>query len=255
MEAYAAMVERLDTEIGRVLRHLEEIGERDNTLVVFMSDNGAEGTADDGPFLADYRAEFDNSVENIGRRDSYRLIGLGWGEAGASADFLTKGSLAQGGIHVPLIASAPALGLKSGRSDALVAALDLGPTFVELAGGANDTVVGGREVMPMTGRSIAALLRGDTEATRQQDETFALEHGGQRAVFRGDWKGLWMAPPNGIGDWQLFNLAEDSGETTDLAAANPDVMAELAAAWERHAKEVGVAPPRPRPGPPPASTN
>ena len=255
MEAYAAMVERLDMEIGRLLQHLDEIGEIDNTLVLFMSDNGAEGTADDGPFMAEYRAQFDNSVENVGRRNSYRLIGLGWGEAGASADFLTKGSLAQGGIHAPLIASAPALGVKPGRSDALVAALDLAPTFVELAGGENDTMVGGREVMPMTGRSFAALLRGEVEATRQPGEPLALEHGGQRAVFRGDWKALWIAPPNGIGDWQLFDLADDPGETTDLAAVNPDVMAELAAAWERHAEEVGVTPPGPRRGAGPAPTN
>ncbi|HEX6993096.1 MAG TPA: arylsulfatase [Gammaproteobacteria bacterium] len=246
MEAYAAMVERLDMEIGRVLRHLEEIGELDDTLVLFMSDNGAEGTADDGPFLAEYRAQFDNSVENTGKRNSYRLIGLGWGEAGAAGDFLTKGSLAQGGIHVPLIASAPALGVKPGRSDALVAALDLAPTFVELAGGRNDTVVGGREVMPMTGRSIAPLLRGEVDATRGPDEAYALEHGGQRAVFRGDWKALWIAPPNGIGGWQLFDLANDPGETTDLAAEHPDVMAELAAAYERYADEVGVVPPAPR---------
>src|SRR5690606_21056176 len=230
MEAYAAMVERLDMEIGRLLRHLDELGELDDTLVLFMSDNGAEGTADDGPFLAEYRAQFDNSVENTGKRNSYRLIGLGWGEAGAAADFLTKGSLAQGGIHVPLIVSAPALGVKPGRTHALVAALDLAPTFVELAGGTNDTVVGGREVLPMTGRSIAPLLRGEAEATRGPDEVFALEHGGQRAVFRGDFKALWIMPPNGIGGWQLFNLAEDPGETTDLAADHPDVMAELAAA-------------------------
>jgi arylsulfatase len=252
MEAYAAMVERLDMEIGRVLRHLEAIGELDDTLVVFMSDNGAEGTSN-ASFLADYRARFDNSVENIGKRNSYRLIGLGWGEAGAAGDFLTKGSLAQGGIHVPLIMNAPALGLKAGRSDALAAALDLGPTFVELAGGTNTTTVGGRPVLPMTGRSLAALLRGETEALRGPTEALAFGHGGQRAVFRGNWKALWIAPPNGSGDWQLFDLAEDPGETTDLAALHPDVMSELAAAWEQHAAQVGVASPPPRPRTAPSS--
>src|SRR5690606_25842022 len=133
---------------------------------------------------------------------------------------------------------------------ALVAALDLGPTFVELAGGTNATVVGGREVMPLTGRSLAPLLRGDVDATRGPADVFALEHGGQRAGFHGAFKALWIPPPNGIGGWQLFNLAEDPGETTDLAAEYPDVMAELAAAWERYADEVGVVPPaRPGAGP------
>jgi arylsulfatase len=245
MEAYAAMVERMDTEIGRMIDHLEAIGELDDTLILFMSDNGAEGTRDDGPFLAEYRRQFNNSLDNIGRRDSYRLIGPGWGEAGAPSDFLTKGALAQGGIHSPAVVSAPGLGLAPGRSDALIAALDIAPTFVELAGGTNTTNVGGREVLPMTGRSFAALLRGDVRATRSETETLAFEHGGQRAVFRGKWKALWMRAPNGIGDWQLFDLAADPGETTDLAPENPDVVAELAAAYDAHAAAVGVIPPAP----------
>ncbi|MGV3591138.1 MAG: arylsulfatase [Gammaproteobacteria bacterium] len=245
MEAYAAMVERMDTEIGRMVARLEALGELDDTLIVFMSDNGAEGTADDGPFLADYRAQWNNSLENIGKRDSYKLIGLGWADGGASADFLTKSSLAQGGIHSPVVVNAPGLGLAPGRSDALVAALDLAPTFVELAGGTNTTTFDGRDVLPMTGRSFSALLRGEIQAIRGDDETLAFEHGGQRAVFRGKWKALWMPPPNGIGDWQLFDLSVDPGETNDLAAANPDVMAELAAAYEQHAADVGVVPPAP----------
>lgn len=246
MEAYAAMVERMDAEIGRMIDHLETIGELDDTLILFMSDNGAEGTRDDGGFLAEYRSQFDNSRENTGRRDSYRLIGLGWGAAGAAADFLTKGALAQGGIHAPAAVSAPGLGLAPGRSDALIAALDIAPTSVELAGGTNTTTVGGRDVLPMTGRSFAALLRGEIQTTRSKTEALVFEHGGQRAVFRGKWKALWMREPNGIGNWQLFDLAADPGETTDLAAANPEVMAELAAAYDAHAVAVGVIPPASR---------
>ncbi len=248
MEAYAAMVERMDTEIGRIRARLEELGELDNTLILFMSDNGAEGTPDDGPFLAEYRAQFNNSLENIGRHDSYRLIGPGWGDVGAAVDFLSKGSLAQGGIHAPMVINAPGLGLMPGRSDALVAALDIAPTFVELAGGTNTTSFGDREVLPMTGRSFSALLRGEIQAVRGDNEALAFESGGQRAVFRGDWKALWIQRPNGIGDWQLFDLATDPGETTDVAAEHPDVMMELATAYENHAAAVGVIPPGPRPG-------
>jgi arylsulfatase A-like enzyme len=254
MEAYAAMVERMDAEIGRIKARLEALGELDNTLILFMSDNGAEGTPNDGPFLADYRAQFNNSVDNIGRHDSYHLIGPGWGDAGAASDFLSKGSLAQGGIHSPVVVSAPGLGLMPGRSDALMAALDIAPTFVELAGGTNETNFNGREVLPMTGRSFAALLRGEIQAVRGDDEALAFESGGQRAVFRGNWKALWIQRPNGIGAWQLFDLATDPGETTDVAAANPEVMAELAAAYDLHAAAVGVVPPAPPGaggGPPP----
>jgi arylsulfatase A-like enzyme len=245
MEAYAAMVERMDTEIGRIKTRLEELGELDNTLILFMSDNGAEGTPNDGPFLAEYRAQFNNSLENIGKHDSYRLIGPGWGDAGAASDFLSKGSLAQGGIHSPVVVSAPGLGLAPGRSDALMAALDIAPTFVELAGGSNVTNVGGRDVLPMTGRSFAALLRGEIQAVRSETDALAFESGGQRAVFRGDWKALWLQRPNGIGAWQLFDLATDPGETTDVAADHPDVLMELAAAYDAHAAAVNVVPPGP----------
>jgi arylsulfatase A-like enzyme len=137
-------------------------------------------------------------------------------------------------------------GLAPGRSNALLAALDIAPTFVELAGGTNTTTVGGREVLPMTGRSFAALLRGEVQATRSETEALAFEHGGQRAVFRGQWKALWMRAPNGIDNWQLFDLAADPGETTDLAAANPEVITELATAYDAHAAAVGVIPSAPR---------
>jgi arylsulfatase A-like enzyme len=100
----------------------------------------------------------------------------------------------------------------------------------------------------MTGRSFAALLRGEIQATRGENDTLAFENGGQRAVYRGDWKALWIRPPNGTGSWQLFNLAVDPGETTDLAAANPDLLAELNAAYEQHAIDVRVVPPGPPPG-------
>jgi arylsulfatase A-like enzyme len=86
-------------------------------------------------------------------------------------------------------------------------------------------------------------LRGEVQATRSETEALAFEHGGQRAVFRGQWKALWMRAPNGIGNWQLFDLVADPGETTDLAAANPDLVSEFAAAYDAHAAAVGVIPP------------
>jgi arylsulfatase A-like enzyme len=136
--------------------------------------------------------------------------------------------------------SAPGLGLAPGQSDALIAAFDIAPTFVELAGGTNTINVDGREVRPMTGLSFSALLRGEIQATRSETEALVFENGGQRAVFRGDWKALWIQPPNGIGDWQLFNLANDPGETNDVASENPEIMAELAAAYDEQVVELGV---------------
>ena len=177
-------------------------------------------------------------MDNIGRRGSYRLIGQGWGEAGAAPFFLAKTNIAEGGIHVPAMVSAPGLGLRPGESDAVVAVFDLAPTFVELAGGTNDTVASdGRTVLPMTGRPFAGVLRGEPGAARSEADMLTFEHAGQRAVLQGDWKALWLRPPNGTGNWQLFDVVDDPGETRDLAEAEPARLAAMVEAWDRYAEE------------------
>ena len=240
MEAYAAMVERMDAEIGRLLDHLDAIGERDDTLVIFVADNGAEGT--EVGFLEEYRATFDNSVENIGRPNSYAMIGAGWAAAGDAQYWLRKTFTAEGGIHVPAIINGPALGVPAGRSDAIVAVHDLAPTFLELAG-ASETVPappGAEPFHPITGRSFAGLLRGEVAMTRADTEVLAFELHGHRAIRRGDWKATWVQPPQGPGRWQLFNLVEDPAERHDLATEQPALLAELADAWDAYADEYGV---------------
>lgn len=247
MEAYAAMVERFDIEIGRLLDTLRETGELDNTLILFMSDNGSEYTGQNWPGMSDYFDTFDNSLENIGHPGSYLMPGPGWGEAGSASYYLSKGFLADGGQHVPAFVHAPALGLEAGRSDAVVAAFDLAPTFVELAGGDITDNGGKADALPVTGRSFADVLMGGEG--RPDSEAVMFEHGGQRSIRRGDWKALWLNPPNGTGDWQLFNLVEDPAESNDLAAENPELLAEMTAGWESFAEANHVAPPA---GPPPA---
>lgn len=240
MEAYAAMVERMDAEIGRLVDVLRETGQLDNTVIMFMADNGAEYIGQDwGGGMSEYFATFDNSLENIGHPGSYLMPGPGWGEAGSAPYFLSKGFLADGGVHVPAFVSAPALGLEAGRSDALIAAFDVAPTFVELAG-ADPAAYAGQDVEPMTGRSFAAVLRGEPGAARSDDEIVNFEHGGQRASIKGDWKALRINPPNGTGEWQLFNLASDPAESVDLADEYPDLLAELTASHDAFSAEVGV---------------
>jgi arylsulfatase len=240
MEVYAAMVERMDAEIGRLLAHLEARGALENTLVVFMSDNGAEGNDETWGTVADYLPQFDNSLDNIGRPGSYRFIGRGWAEAGSAPFLLRKTFATEGGVHVPAIVSAPGLGITRGRTDALAAVFDLAPTFLELAGATDAPAAAPADLMPITGRSFAGFLRGEPGATRGETETIAWEMQGHRAVRRGRWKAEWILPPHGPGAWQLFDLAEDQGERNDLAAARPDVLAELTAEWDRYAAANGV---------------
>lgn len=243
MEAYAAMVERLDAEIGRVVDALRETGELDNTLIMFMSDNGADYLGNDWAGMSEYFATFDNSLENIGHPGSYMMPGPGWGEAGSAAFYLSKGFLADGGQHVPAFVTAPGLGLDAGRSDAVVAAFDLAPTFVDLAGGDAADNGGMADAVPVTGRSFADVLMGG--AGRPDEEAVFFEHGGQRSIRKGRWKALWLNPPNGTGAWQLFDTSVDPGETRDVAAEHPELLAEMTAGWDRFAEQNGVEFPQP----------
>jgi arylsulfatase len=232
------MVERMDIEIGRLVDHLREIGQLDNTLIMFMSDNGAEYL--DSDFLRGGVSKYDNSLENIGRPGSYTFIGPGWGEAGSAPYYLSKGFVADGGTHVPAFVAAPALGLPSRREDAVIAAFDIAPTFLELAGADPNAHDGEPNTVPITGRSFAEVLRGEAGAGRGPDDSVTFEYSGQRAIRRGSWKALWLREPNGTGRWQLFDLTTDPGETIDVAAEHPDLLRDLAAEWDVYQAANGV---------------
>jgi len=273
MEVYAAMIEHMDAQIGRVLQFLESTGRLDDTLIVFMSDNGAEAASGVGGAGRDA----DNSLDNIGRHGSFAYIGPGWAEAASASYYLHKYYAAEGGIRVPAIVSGPALGVPGGRLDSLIVDYDIAPTFLELAGADSSAYAGEPEVLPMTGRSFAAALRGEPFVNaRGKDDPVGREHGGQAAIRRGDWKLLWVGndsiyqgitPPEGgphpwsglpmprerfdrgtpagapIGDggpWQLFYLKQDPGEQHDLMAEYPEVMADLLMDWERYVADYGV---------------
>ena len=166
MEVYAGMIDYMDQSIGRVLQHLREIDEYDNTLIVFMSDNGPSKTAildyiALGGEAAEYFEQFDNSLENRGRPGSSTDIGPGWAYASATPLRLFKGYVAQGGIRVPLIVKpAGSLG-QVRRVDTVVHVMDLVPTILELAGVHQPAQWHGVEVAPIQGRSLVTLLEGD----------------------------------------------------------------------------------------------
>ncbi len=241
MELYAAMVERLDHHVGRLIAALRELKELDNTLILFFSDNGAagedvSGLADNETFLPQ---RFDLSYENMGRLDSFVYYGPEWADAASGPYRYFKQFVHEGGIRVPGFAVLPAaLGarLPGATTGAFVHVTDLFPTFLELAGAEMPTAED--KILPV-GKSIAGLLRGDTE-TVHEEPTAGWEIFGRRAMRRGPWKIAWLAPPLGNGDWALYNLDEDPGELTDLAAERPEVLAELLAAWDSYVEENGV---------------
>lgn len=235
MEIFAAMVENLDRNIGRVITHLREIGEYDNTFIMFFSDNGAEGNnigtlGDNDEWIG--RA-FDNSLENIGKPDSYAYYGAQWAQAssGPFRDF--KSFVSEGGIKVPSIIRFGDLPYKGDMDGEVMSVKDIAPTLLELANAQHPgSVYKGREVLPMTGKSFLAHLHNQQLAVYSAADINVWELFGRQAIRQGPWKMVTQAAPFGNGEWQLFNLDDDPAETNDLAAENPARVSALALAWQ-----------------------
>jgi arylsulfatase len=243
MEIYAAMVENVDFHVGRVVRHLRDTDRYENTLVIFFSDNGANGAemhqypgTDEGWV----ERNSDNRLENWGRPFSRIAEGPGWAQASSTPFRLFKGFIAEGGIRSPLIVAGPGV---SGRNEIVTAfthVMDIAPTFLAIAGAEYPPSYGGREVLPVRGRSLVPLLAGQSDAVRGDDEPVGWEFLGWRALRMGQWKATWISAPFGVSDWELFDLAIDPGEVQDLADRHPDILQRLVAAWESYADDVGV---------------
>ena len=241
MGIYAAMVENLDHHIGRLLQFLKDAGQYENTLVLFFSDNGAEGNPIDR--LKNNAAwipkRFDNSVGNLGRRNSYAWAGPGWSQA-ATPFRLWKGFPTEGGVRVPAIVRLGA-GTRRGVASVPVSVKDVVPTLLELAGARHPgSTYEGRPVAPLEGRSLVSFLKGQSETVHGDDFTMGWELFGRRALRQGDWKIVWLYPPYGPGRWELFDLAKDPLESRDIAAAEPDRLARLIRVWDEYAARNGV---------------
>ena len=243
MRIYAAMIENMDHHIGRLLDNLRERESKRETIIIFVSDNGAEGNAVDRIMDNDYwiPSSFDNRIDNLGRRDSYVWLGLGWAQASVSPFHLHKSYTTAGGLRTPAIVYSTDGRTGTGLKDAIMTVRDISPTILELAGVKKpDGSYDGRTVHRMTGTSLLDYLSGRSE-TVHGDEPLGWELYGSRALIKGEWKAVRIFPPAGSGRWQLFNLKTDPTETADFAPDFPDVIAELTADWDAYAEANGVA--------------
>lgn len=247
MEVYAAMVDRMDWNIGRVLDQLEQTGELDQTVVIFLSDNGAEGAIVEAmPLLgerivAHIEKHCDNSLDNLGRPNSFIWYGPRWAQAATAPSRLHKAFTTEGGIRVVGFITWPGFARQSEIGTAFTTVMDIAPTVLELAGTAHPgTVYRGREVEPMRGRSLVPYLSCTVEKVHDADTGTGWELFGRRAIRQGDWKALYLPAPYGPGAWQLYDLSADRGEIEDLAAARPDKLAELLGLWDRYVADNGV---------------
>jgi arylsulfatase len=255
MELYATMMEVMDENIGRLVSHLKDIGEYDNTLFFFMSDNGAEADSevDNLTFAGQIERSgyVDNSFENYGKPSSFIFLESGWAQASAAPYRLFKGFPTEGGHRVTAFAYHPKLATGGMIDDQYLSLIDVMPTFLDVAGAEFDVAtVRGRDAVPMDGRSFAGVLAGSDEQIYSEDDVIATELHGQRSLLRGDWKIVWEQRPINISwvfpfperwrTWQLFNLADDPTEQNNLADEHPEILAELVALWEAWADENNV---------------
>ena len=243
MEIYAAMVEIVDQQIGRVLNYLVEEAELENTYVIFFSDNGASAST---PLLypgatREWLHSHDMDPKNAGRRGTATFMGREWAAASNTPYRLFKALVGDGGIRSPMIASGPNIPA-SGYNNSITHVMDIAPTIYDLAkiDRDNDPMFTGK-VAP---RGIS-LLPAWQNSTDGHERLFVTELFGNRTVRSGQWKITQISPPIGNNQWELYDMHNDPGETQDLAQQHPQIVADLSTAYEAYAAEVGIIPPHP----------
>ncbi|MEP4892274.1 MAG: arylsulfatase [Aliiglaciecola sp.] len=251
MEIYAAMVSDLDSAIGDLVTYLKDEEVYDNTVIFFMSDNGAEANTPNSPAYRSFLNAFvasccDNSYENMGKANSYVMYGPPWARAVSGVNRLYKGSTAQGGINTPAFVHFPKM-IKPRQYDGIVSVMDIMPTILDFANAQHPNSAANEQnkFAPMLGESMLSMLTGQSANVHDKDYVLGAELHGNKAIRKGDWKLLSIGRPAGNGQWGLYNLADDPAELNDVSANYPEKVAELKLAWEQYAKEMGVQKMRP----------
>ncbi|SKB52801.1 arylsulfatase [Dyadobacter psychrophilus] len=248
MAVHAAMVDRMDQGIGRIINALKQNGQLDNTLIMFLSDNGASpedcakyGKGFDRPSETRGGAEIVYATEKQalpGPQTSYASIGPHWAAVSNTPYRYWKAESLEGGINTPMIAFWPkGITAKKGSfSDHVGHVMDFMSTFCELAGATYPTKHNGRKITPTTGSSLTATFSGTSS---KGHEELYNEHFGARYARKGDWKLVSLARDT---TWQLYDLQADKTETKNLAAKHPEKVKELSGLWQEWAATHQVFP-------------
>jgi len=250
MELYAGMVENLDYHIGRLIDHLKEIGEYENTIFIVFGDNGAEGTdlfemIAGTPGTRDFLFAAVNwsqtSPQAWGDPGSYVAYGPMWAQVSMTPFSQYKGWLGEGGIHNALIVSGPVVNRAPGSINrGLMHVGDIMPTLLEIAGASYPQSRDGRPLPPLMGKSWGPVLAGQAESPRTERDYLAWQLFGNRALRQGDWKLRWEFKSLGKADWELYNVATDAAERHDLAAEQPAKLREMIALWDDYVRTNNV---------------
>lgn len=232
MEVYAGMVHQMDRGIGRVLEALEKSGVAENTVVMFLSDNGGCASWPSRPGQEDAFNEYNKGIP-VGDSRGYEFCGKGWGWAQNAPFRQFKTWTYEGGIATPMIVRWPGTVAAGTITHQAGHIIDFMPTFLELAKSEYPAEFNGNPILPVEGKSLTPILRGEE---RQAHESLAWELYGNRAIRQGEWKLVWGASEK---KWELYNLNVDRSEHDDLAAEHPERVEAMAKAWEDWKERVG----------------
>ncbi|KAF2452370.1 alkaline-phosphatase-like protein [Lineolata rhizophorae] len=263
MECFAGMVDNIDQNVGKVVEYLKQTGEFENTVIIFQSDNGAEGATYEAiptmgaDLMRVINTYYDNSFDNIGNATSFVWYGTRWAQASTAPSRLYKMYTTEGGIKVPFLIHYAKFA-KEKQSGSILrpfcSVMDICPTVLDLAGVSHPAVNGkpgtfrNREVAPMRGKSwVPYMMSGTTSGSAMDaihgESSMGWELFGRGAVRKGKYKLVHIEPAMGgraDDGWQLYDLSKDPGETEDLADTNQDVVKELLDIWEQYRAETGV---------------
>jgi arylsulfatase len=226
MAVYAAQIDRMDQNVGRVVKKLEELGTLDNTLILFLADNGGCAEA------------VNKGKEGVppGPVDSYMSYGRPWANASNTPFRLYKHWVHEGGIATPLIAHWPArIRQGGGLTPEIGHLIDIMATCCDVGGVEYPKTLNGREVLPLEGKTLAPIFDG---RERPGHDAIFWEHEGNRAVRQGKWKLVSKHP----GGWELYDMEADRSELNNLAAKEPDREKGMIAAYDAWAARCGVVP-------------
>lgn len=233
MAVYAAMIDRLDQNVGRVVARLEEMGELDHTIIIFLADNGGchEATRNKGNYIV--------TTGETGTADSFDAYEYPWANVSNTPFRMHKHWVHEGGISTPFIAHYPGV-IKPGKViDQPGHIIDLMPTLLDFAGGTYPLAFNGGNIVPMEGVSLKDVLTG---GKLNRDRPLFWEHEGNRAIRQGDWKlvSQYDNQAKKFKEWELYNLKTDRSELKNLCNQKPEIKNRMIRDFEQWANRVGV---------------
>ena len=248
MEVYAGMVDAMDMHIGRLMTYLETIGEYEDTIFIFTSDNGAEGSSiinpNGGSILQQWFdiVGYNTDYDTLGEPDSWNAIGPSNATIAASPLTYYKFHASEGGLRVPLVMSGPGVDRQGELTDEFVFVTDLTPTILGLLGlDVHDGNWNGRQVEPVIGTNFSSYLANDSDIVHENTKAIGYELGGNSALFKGDYK-IVINRSQQETAWGLFNIRLDPGEAENLAEARPDLLSEMLDDYENYVQANNVLP-------------